>query len=197
MQVWQTKLPPSSAACCRNRTPIDSLDTQPQTGPVDLLRFWLLACPSAAKRAARPFLQQNKRNSSWAPGLWGVTATLVFSSSFYCLLLIEMTNSKTWDWCFHTRFVKPPAVGGGKCQLSMNELERMDVHVCHSECVCRSRVNSTFCIASVIKVEGSWKENKDLYQGGALQQASLSMCVFVCSYLGSSHNPGRQSQPQT
>lgn len=33
------KAPPSSAACCRNRTPADGLQTQQQTCPIDFLHF--------------------------------------------------------------------------------------------------------------------------------------------------------------
>lgn len=33
------KAPPSSAACCRNRTPVDGLETQPQTSPIDFPHF--------------------------------------------------------------------------------------------------------------------------------------------------------------
>lgn len=33
------KAPPSSAACSRNRTPADGLETQQQTCPIDLLHF--------------------------------------------------------------------------------------------------------------------------------------------------------------
>lgn len=34
------KAPPSSAACCRNRTPADGLETQQQTSPIDFLHFF-------------------------------------------------------------------------------------------------------------------------------------------------------------
>lgn len=54
------KAPPSSAACCRNRTPVDSLETQQQTSPIDLLHFWLITCPRAANSAANAFYNQVK-----------------------------------------------------------------------------------------------------------------------------------------
>lgn len=49
------KAPPSSAACCRNRTPVDSLETQQQTSPRDFIHICLPACPDMANCAAHAF----------------------------------------------------------------------------------------------------------------------------------------------
>lgn len=46
------KAPPSSAACGRNRTPVDGLETQQQTSLIDFPHFWLLTCPCTANAAA-------------------------------------------------------------------------------------------------------------------------------------------------
>lgn len=58
------KAPPSSAACCRNRTPADGLETQQQTSPIDFLHFWLLTCPNMANSAANAFYSGVTVNAS-------------------------------------------------------------------------------------------------------------------------------------
>lgn len=58
--------PPSSAACCRNKTPSDGLETQEQTSPIDFPHFWPLTCPSMANSAANALYSWVTVNASWA-----------------------------------------------------------------------------------------------------------------------------------
>lgn len=85
------RAPPSSAACCRNKTPSDGLETQEQTSPTDFPHFWPLTCPSMANSTTNTLYSWVTVNASWGllapPGvLYNVQCLTV--KGLICLFLL-------------------------------------------------------------------------------------------------------------